>query len=307
MQLFDLHCDSLVNFKTLQSDFLCDKTQFSLRELGKFKRLCQTMAVFIPDEIRGEEAVEYFKVHRDYLKKLTKKQPELAEQAYTAEDIECITNVGKCAVVLSVESGAALGGKLENVDMLADSGVKMLTLVWNGINELGSGHNTEQGLTDFGKQVIRKMEERKIIVDVSHLNDPGFEDVCEIATKPFIATHSNLRAVCSHRRNFTDDQFKEIVRRKGLVGVNLFENFLSDEHVGDLDSLYRHVYRMLELGGEDIIACGSDFDGADIDVSLDTPAKFAASSDYLLQKGVSEKILNKMYFENALEFFRKNL
>lgn len=73
MQLFDLHCDSLVNFKTLQSDFLCDKTQFSLRELGKFKRLCQTMAVFIPDEIRGEEAVEYFKVHRDYLKKLTKK------------------------------------------------------------------------------------------------------------------------------------------------------------------------------------------------------------------------------------------
>ena len=179
------------------------------------------MAVFIPDEIRGEEAVEYFKVHRDYLKKLTKKQPELAEQAYTAEDIECITNVGKCAVVLSVESGAALGGKLENVDMFADSGVKMLTLVWNGINELGSGHNTEQGLTDFGKQVIRKMEERKIIVDVSHLNDPGFEDVCEIATKPFIATHSNLRAVCSHRRNLTDDQFKEIVRRKGLVGSEL--------------------------------------------------------------------------------------
>ena len=167
-----------------------------------------------PDEIRGEEAVEYFKVHRDYLKKLTKKQPELAEQAYTAEDIECITNVGKCAVVLSVESGAALGGKLENVDMLADSGVKMLTLVWNGINELGSGHNTEQGLTDFGKQVIRKMEERKIIVDVSHLNDPGFEDVCEIATKPFIATHSNLRAVCSHRRILRMISSKRLLEEK---------------------------------------------------------------------------------------------
>lgn len=307
MQLFDLHCDSLVNFRTLHSDFLCEQTQFSLRELGKFKRLCQTMAIFVPDDIRGDDAVQYFKVHRDYLNELVKKQADLAARAYTVEDIERISASGKCAVILSVESGAALGGKLENVDMLADSGVKMMTLVWNGVNELGSGHNTEQGLSEFGKQVVRRMEEKHIIVDVSHLNDPGFEDVCEIAEKPFIATHSNLRTVCTHRRNLTEEQFKEIVGRKGLVGVNLFENFLSDDRVGNLDSLYRHAYRMLEMGGEDIIACGSDFDGADIDEVLDTPVKFAAATDYLLKKGISEKVLNKMYFDNALEFFRKNL
>lgn len=307
MQLFDLHCDSIVNFREAGADFFCEKTQFTLKDLAKFRRFCQTMAVFIPDEIRGEDALQYFCDHRDYLDMLIEKQSDIVGRAYTAEDIERITAEGKCAVLLSVESGAALAGRVENVDYLADSGVKMMTLVWNGANELGSGHGIDQGLTEFGRQVVKRMEEKKIIVDISHINDRGFDEVCEIATRPFIATHSNLREVCSHKRNLTDDQFREIIRRQGLVGVNLFENFLSDDHKGDLDSLYRHVSRMLELGGEDVIACGSDFDGADIDAALDTPVKFAASADYLIGRGISEKIIDKMFFTNALEFFRKNI
>lgn len=307
MQLFDLHCDSIVNFRKTGADFYCDETQFSLKELDKFKRLCQTMAIFIPDEIRGEDALRYFDDHREYLDMLIKKQSDITGRAYTAEDIEQITAQGRCAVLLSVESGAALAGRVENVDYLADCGVQMMTLVWNGVNEIGSGHGTDQGLTEFGKQVVKRMEEKKIIVDISHINDRGFDEVCEIAARPFIATHSNLRTVCSHKRNLTDAQFREIVRRKGLVGVNLFENFLSDDHKGDQDSLYRHVSRMLELGGEDVIACGSDFDGADIDATLDTPAKFAASADYLIGRGISENIIEKMFFTNALGFFHKNI
>lgn len=305
--MFDLHCDSIVNFKKEQSDFLCGKTQFSLRELDKFKRLCQTMAVFIPDDVRGEEAIQYFQDHKEYLEKLLASQSELAELVCTPGDIERITDSGRCAVILAVESGAALAGDLKNVDELAGSGVKMLTLVWNGPNELGSGQKTDQGLTPFGRQAVKRMEEAGIIVDVSHLNDRGFEELCEIAEKPFIATHSNLRSICSHKRNLTEEQFKEMVSRKGLVGVNLYEQFLADDHKGDLDSMYRHVSRMLELGGEDIIACGSDFDGADIDETLDTPVKFARSAEYLLAKGIPERIIDKMFFENALDFFKKNL
>lgn len=307
MQLFDLHCDSIVNFRKENSDFLCEKTQFSLREREAFDRLCQTMAVFIPDDVRGEEAVQYFRDHKEYLDMLLEKQSDLAELVCTPGDIERITDSGRCAVILAVESGAALAGDLKNVDELAGSGVKMLTLVWNGPNELGSGQKTDQGLTPFGRQAVNRMEEAGIIVDVSHLNDRGFDELCEIAEKPFIATHSNLRSVCSHKRNLTEEQFKEMVSRKGLVGVNLYEQFLADDHKGDLDSMYRHVSRMLELGGEDIIACGSDFDGADIDETLDTPVKFARSAEYLLTKGIPERIIDKMFFENALDFFKKNL
>lgn len=307
MQLFDLHCDSIVNYRGSNSDFLCKETQFSLNELGQFDRLCQTMAVFIPDDIRGDKAVEYFNVHAEYLKELVTRQSDLAEQVFKTEDIERITAAGKCACILAVESGAALAGKLENVKYLADCGVKMMTLVWNGENELGSGHATEHGLTPFGRQVVAEMEKYGILVDVSHLNDRGFDEICEITTKPFIATHSNLRAVASHKRNLTDDQFREMICREGLVGINLHEPFVSDDKNGSVDNVYRHITRMLELGGENVIACGSDFDGADIDAGLSTPLKFAASAEYLLKKGISEQVVNKIYFENALNFFKKNV
>ncbi len=305
MQLFDLHCDSIESFKEKNADFLCPDTQFSLRELSKFKRLCQTMAVFIPDRLRGEAALQFFNEHKQYMDMLLEKQPQLAEKVWAAGDVERITNSGKCAVILSVEGGAALAGRLENVDYLADCGVKMMTLVWNGENELASGHNTEKGFTDFGRQAVARMEEKGIIVDVSHLNDRGFSELCEFATKPFIATHSNLRSVCSHKRNLTEPQFAEMVKRGGIVGINIYKSFLSDDEKGDIDSIYRHISRMLELGGEDIVACGSDFDGADIDETLDSPVKFASVAEYLLKKNISESIVNKIFFENALRFFKE--
>lgn len=307
MQLFDLHCDSIVNYCRQNADFLTGDTQFSLRDLQQFDRLCQTLAVFIPDNIRGEAASEYFRVHLVYLHKLLEKQNNLAQLALEARDIERITGEKKCALLLAVESGAALAGRIENVDYLADSGVRMMTLVWNGPNELGSGHGTDKGLTPFGREAIKRMEEKHIIVDVSHLNDRGFDELCQIAEKPFIATHSNLRSVAGHRRNLTHDQFREIVRQRGLVGINLHEPFLTDDGHGTMDAMYRHIYKMLELGGENIIACGSDFDGADIDSSLDTPLKFAASAEYLIKKGIPEAVTKKIFFDNALEFFRRNL
>lgn len=304
MELFDLHCDTVVLWKEKSLGFDSKETHFSMRE--KMERMCQTMAVFVPDSIRGEAAREYVDTHAAYLKSVIDRQKELAGFARTAEEIEKITMEGRCACLLAIESGAALAGRLENVEHFAELGVKMMTLVWNGENELGSGHDTEKGLTDFGKQAVKRMEAAGMIVDVSHLNDRGFDDLCEIAEKPFIATHSNLRSVCGHKRNLMECQFGEIVRRKGLVGINLYKGFLDDENRGDMDSIYRHVYRMLELGGEDVIACGSDFDGATINESLNSPVKFAGAAEYLIAKGIPERVVKKMYFENALRFFRAN-
>lgn len=303
MQLFDLHCDSIVKYRELDADFLCRETQFSLGDAGKFERLCQTMAIFIPDDIRGQQALDYFNMHRDYLLKLAAKQPELAEMAYSGADVERITRSGKSALMLAVESGAALAGQIDNVDYLAECGVQMMTLVWNGENEIGSGHQTDKGLSEFGRRVVKRMEDKGILVDVSHLNDRGFEEVCEIAGQPFIATHSNLRSICGHNRNLTEQQFGEIVKRGGLVGINLYEQFLADDAVGTVDRMFRHIYRMLELGGEKIIACGSDFDGADIDPTLADPVKFAGTAEYLLKQGIPQQVVDQIFFENALNFF----
>ncbi|WP_333791967.1 dipeptidase [Muricomes intestini] len=303
MQLFDLHCDSIVKYRELGEGFLCKKTQFSLNDAARFERICQAMAIFIPDDIRGEKAFKYFNVHRDYLLGLLEKESDLAELACSGADVARIAGSGRCAVMLVVEGGAVLAGKIENVGCLARCGVQIMTLVWNGENEIGSGHRTHHGLTAFGREVVKRMEEQNMIVDVSHLNDEGFDDVCEIAQKPFIASHSNLRSICPHNRNLTEKQFEEIVRRRGLVGINLYEPFLDENGEGTVESILRHVYRMLELGGENVIACGSDFDGADIHPSLDSPVKFAGVAQYLVDHGIGKEQVDKMFFGNALNFF----
>ena len=212
-------------------------------------------------------------------------------------------------MTLTVEGGAVLGGKLANLEKLADRGVKMMTLTWNGENELASGHkNPEMGFTDFGREVVKEMERQNIIVDVSHLNDKGMEQLMGgIATKPIIATHSNLRSICSHKRNLTEEMFQYIVEHKGLVVLNLLHNFVSDNEMKDSKAeLFCHVYRMLELGGEDVIACGSDFDGG-IESQMDNPAKFASFGEYMLENGISRRIVDKIMFENALHFFEENV
>ena len=183
----------------------------------------------------------------------------------------------------------------------------MMTLTWNGPNEIASGNvDPEMGFTPFGREVVREMERQNIIVDVSHLNDKGMEELMGFATKPIIATHSNLRSICSHKRNVTEEMFRYIVEHKGLCGLNLLHGFVSDEPMKDSKAeLFRHVYRMLELGGEDVIACGSDFDGG-ITSQMDNPALFASFGDYMVEHGISRRISDKIMFENALHFFEVN-
>ena len=308
MKLFDLHCDTIERMEELGEDMLTDKTQLSLKYLPQMEKWCQTFAIFIPDSKQGADAVSYYEQVLAYFHKMLQKHADIVEMANTADDIRRITGSKKCAALLSVEGGAVLDGKLENIEKLKKDGVKMMTLTWNGANELASGNvNPEMGFTAFGREAVREMERQNIIVDVSHLNDKGMEELMGFATKPIIATHSNLRSVCSHKRNVTEEMFKYIVEHKGLCGLNLLHGFVSDEPMKDSKAeLFRHVYRMLELGGEDVIACGSDFDGG-ITSQMDNPALFASFGDYMVDHGISRRVSDKIMFENALHFFEENI
>ena len=308
MKLFDLHCDTIERMEELGENMLTDKTQLSLKYLPQIEKWCQTFAIFIPDSKRGVDAVSYYEQVLAYFHKMLDQHADIVEMANTADDIRRITGSKKCAALLSVEGGAVLDGKLENIEKLKKDGVKMMTLTWNGANELASGNvNPEMGFTAFGREAVKEMERQNIIVDVSHLNDKGMEELMGFATKPIIATHSNLRSVCSHKRNVTEEMFKYIVEHKGLCGLNLLHGFVSDEPMKDSKAeLFRHVYRMLELGGEDVIACGSDFDGG-ITSQMDNPALFASFGDYMVDHGISRRVSDKIMFENALHFFEENI
>lgn len=308
MKLFDLHCDTIEELRNHGEDFRHHTRQFAIDDIKYMEGAVQTMAVFVPDHIRGNAATEFVEDYDKYLRNETLKIRDKAELVEAIEDIDRIVASGRWAFLKSIESGACLNGRLELIDHFAAMNFKMLGLVWNGENELGSGPDTDKGLTAFGKAAVKRMEKAGMIVDCSHLNDHGFEDLLEIAEKPFVASHSNVRACCAHPRNLRDDQFQELVKRRGLCGVNLFSKFLSDSDEKNQDSVFRHIYHMLELGGEDVIAWGTDFDG-DITLApeLNRPAGLIHFSEYLKQRGIPQHVIDKLYYKNAHRFFQENV
>ena len=252
--LIDLHCDTLAEYwkyaHTGNPDTLDDPGRvLSLSNMPKDVHWAQFYAVFIPDEERGQAAIDYFEKNRANFYRQMEKFGDRVAPCRNADDMEKAWAAGKTAAFLTIENGSALAGDLSRVHTLAEQGVRAITLTWNGENELGSGHTTDHGMSEFGKAAVREMEKENILVDVSHLNDPGFADLLEVATKPFVATHSNARALCSHKRNLTDDMIREMVRRDCLIGLNYFVKFLRDDgDVKSLDDLYRHAMHFFELG-----------------------------------------------------------
>lgn len=309
MPVFDLHCDTLTAF---MSPLRCRDTLNDPRSdfaLSKVEPIpwCQCCAVFVPDGLTPQEALGYYRYHQGSFQRQGKDCHGQALACTTAEEVTAAWDQKKTALVLTVENGSLLGAGLEHVEELRRNGVRMVTLTWNGENALGSGHETDHGLTPLGREAIRALEEAGITVDVSHLNDAGFRDVLEMTQKPFAASHSNARAVCPHRRNLEDWQIREMVMRKCIIGLNYYSPFLrSDGNEATFDDLYRHICHFLELGAEDCLALGSDFDGADLPPCLDDCTKVPALEEYLRSRGLGRPLVEKLFWKNALDFAQTN-
>ena len=309
--LIDLHCDTLTacDLPHPGPNTLDDQQAvLSLSNLPEDTRWAQCFAIFVPDELSPAESVAFYQTHRRSFERQMELFQDRVSPCRTAADIEAAWAGGKTAALLTVENGSALGGNLERVGELAQDGVRMLTLTWNGVNEIGSGNVSGQGLTDFGRVFIPELERLGILADLSHLNDRGFHDFLEVSERPFVASHSNARAVCPHLRNLTDDQIREMAARRCLIGLNFCNDFLrGDGKPATLDDLFRHIDRFLELGAEDCLALGSDFDGCPLAPCLSSPEQSAGLYACFRERGFSQALAEKILFRNALEFFRANL
>lgn len=205
---------------------------------------------------------------------------------------------GKVKPVFAIEGGSLIEDKIDRVYELKNDQIKFITLTWNGENLIAGGVNSKKGLTDFGKQVIKEMNTLNIAVDLSHLNDKSFFDIIERADK-ILATHSNCRALCHNNRNLTDEQIKLIVQKGGIIGLNFYPLFLGDNFY---QNIYENIYHFCEMGFENHIAIGSDFDGADMCEEMSDISKIPQLYLFLAQKGLSDSLLNKIFYKNAQEF-----
>lgn len=310
MPLFDLHCDTLTRncYPPYEKEAgTLDNPNFhlALSKMPAGTKWVQCFAIFIPDDVRGGDAITFFDRHAASFRRQIEAHQDRAAACGTVSEIEEALKAGKCAALLTVEGGAALAGRLERVKTLYEAGVRMMTLTWNGPNELASGHDTGNGFSSFGREAVAEMERTGMLVDISHLNDRGVGELFGFAQKPFVASHSNARAVCGHWRNLPDDFIGEMVKRECLIGLTYDKGFLSNENRGNLDDLYRHVCYFLELGAERCVALGSDYDGAGFHPVLDSVEKSLLIGDYLTAHGVSREIADGIMFDNAWRFFGK--
>lgn len=302
MKLIDLHCDTL--YKSVTQNLPLDDISHETKVAAKNDNRIQCYAIWLPDDLDGDSAEKLFFTAEKRLKsecerckiKLINSFIEIRSDFYSKPN----------NAVFTVENGLALNGKLENVRKFALLGVRIMTLTWNAHNHIGDGAGVEnpKGITSFGKQVIAEMEKNGIVIDVSHSSDKLFYDVAELSSKPFAATHSNSRAVTPHKRNLTDEQFKIIKDNKGLVGLNFHKDFLNTSpDNASMSDVLRHTEHFLALGGEDVLAIGTDFDGCCLPKDISGSETLDYLFELFLKHNYPESLVNKIFYENALKFF----
>lgn len=289
MKLFDLHCDTLTELYKNSLDLKTSNLAVSLSGMSVFEKCIRAFAIFTPDTLSGNAAEEHF----DRLYKVYRRNKALISSQ----------NPG-ITMLLTAENANSLGGRLENIEKFKNLDVKVLSLTWNGENELGFGQLKNRGLKAFGKECVKVLDRNGITIDVSHLSDKGFEDVCAVSDKPFIATHSNCRKVCNHKRNLTDEQIKEVIKRKGLIGINFYPVFLNNHpSAASENDILRHAEHILSLGGENALCIGTDFDGAEVITELNCDKKLLELPKLFIDGGFSREITEKILFNNANKFF----
>ncbi len=304
MFVFDLHCDTLFKFFENQR-YSISKNNGHISDVGLKNGgyLAQCFAIYQPTDITGDSGFDYFKKQCDVFKNVVSKSSVL-ELATDRNEIEKNRKNGKVSAVLTVENADFLQNDLQRIKTVEEKGVKILGLVHNGENCLGYSHSNDKQLFElplkkFGCEVVEALNSTNITVDVSHLNVGGFWDVARLSKKPFVATHSGCSAVFKHSRNLCDEQIKAIAQSGGVVGCVFYSHFLNGTDTTDIDSILRHLEHLVKVGGEDVAALGSDFDGMDCDLPFQNASEMQILADAIIKKfGFS--VAEKICFKNAM-------
>lgn len=275
MDFFDLHCDTAYEMYLKNEGFYENNLAVSAKLGECFENWTQTFAIWIKEDTK-----QPFLFYKNVLSHLKR------------------SLCGKVTPIFAVEGGSVIEDKIDRLYELKKDGIKFLTLTWNNENLIAGGVNSEKGLSAFGKDVITQMNKIAMAVDVSHLNDKSFYDVIEIADR-VLATHSNCRSICGNKRNLTDCQIKLLAQKGGIIGLNFYPPFLGDSFY---DDIYRNIYHLCEMGLENNISIGSDFDGAVMPQKIKNISKIPDLYAKLLEMGLKKDLLYKIFYKNAFDF-----
>ena len=308
-RIFDAHCDTISKLFNQGAELKKSNLHLDLERMSKFYTYIQVFAAFIDkNKVVGSYVNYALKLFDKYYFEIEKNKG-LINPILSSDDLTNTENGGVYSI-LSIEGGEMLEGSLSTISMFYRLGVRLITLTWNYANEISDGICEARGggLTDFGKSAVKMMEDLGILIDVSHISEKGFWDVYENTKYPFIASHSCVKSLCSHSRNLNDEQISAIIKRNGVIGINFYPDFLSDDKVADINTIVKHIEYILKMGGENVLAFGSDFDGVShLPQGISGVQDIYKIIDALSYKGFDSTLCDKIAYKNLYRIFYETL
>ena len=325
--VIDGHCDTILSLMNRQDwpgykkrDFFTrsDRGHIDLPRLKEGGVTCQVMAIYIQPQYKPARSARRAMEMLDTFHALLDESDDF-KLATTARDIEEAKAMGKTCALLSIEGGEAVEGSLSLLRCYYRLGVRAMGLTWNQRNDIADGVGEKSGgsgLTDFGVSLVKEMERIGMLVDVSHLSESSFWAVANLAERPFIASHSNCRALASHPRNLTDKQIEALAKKGGVIGVVCCPAFVDlSRDTFTLKRLCDHIDHLKSVVGVDHIGIGSDFDGYGAPlggqdapkVVLKDVSEMPKITEELVSRGYTEEEIKKILGGNWLRVYKEVL
>ena len=300
--MIDLHCDTIMQLLDhLDSGDLYRNTwKIDIEKLQKAHSKVQDFALFINLGDTNDPYGRYEEM-RNLCTTQIHLYGEHIQHVLSYQDVESVYKSGKIGALMSIEEGGVLGGDLDKLKQAYQDGVRLITLTWNYPNGLGEPHCGEQHkkLTPKGIEFVEAMQDLGIIVDCSHLNDAGTEQLGDILDVPFIASHSNAREVTAHTRNLPDNLIKLIANKGGVIGLNFAQSFLGTSPVSRIEDIVKHGLYLINKGGVDVVALGTDFDGIKPNTEIKDASEMYRLYDAFKEAGLSVDQCEKLFWKNA--------
>lgn len=259
----DSHCDTPmffpqgINFGHRDKKILVD-----LHKMDEGRQDATIMVVYLPQKENAGR--EYADNIFDEIEKIQRENNDYLRIARTPDELYKNKAEGYKSIMLGIENGKALEGKIENVKHFADRGIVYLTLCHNGDNDIcdsARGEHTHNGVSGFGEKVIGELNKYGIMVDLSHAAEKSFYDALEISKSPIVCSHSSVRSLCDHPRNLTDDQMKQLALHDGVMQITAYQGFLVKDGEATIRNLMEHLDYAIKIMGIEHVGLGTDFDG----------------------------------------------
>ncbi len=307
MNYADLHCDTPYELFIRGESFAHCSTDLSLARISRFEHYLQLAAFCAPPELDDTDAYKLAAEVYEYFRRDTAAACRICTDRDSLEDSLARRFP---SFILTLEDARVTECKIERLDALYSLGVRVITPLWGGATCIGGSHESQLGLTDGGKRLVRHAARLGMILDISHASPRSADDILDIAeseSAPVIASHSCAYSVYPASRNIHDRHAERTARLGGVIGVNLYPPHLAGS-VASLSDAARHIKYLTDLIGSDAVCLGCDFDGMGVyTVGGESPECLPALRDELARVGISDAVCEKILFTNAYDFLKRSL